>query len=41
MKDDFILFSIIHSRKPLISLEKTVMNFITMFFYIPKGNTTV
>ncbi|MDR6943271.1 hypothetical protein J2W55_003124 [Mucilaginibacter pocheonensis] len=32
MKDDFILLSIIHSRKPLISLEKTEMNFITLLF---------
>jgi len=34
MKDDLILFRIIHSRTLLISLEKIVMNFITMFFNI-------
>jgi hypothetical protein len=41
MKDDLILFRIIHSRMLLINLEKTVMNFITMFFYITKGKMLV
>ena len=42
MKDDLILFRIIHSRTLLINLEKTVMNFITVFFnYITKGKMLV
>lgn len=41
MKDDFILFNIIHSFIPLMSLENTLINFMTLFFLLTKGSVQI